>query len=166
MTSADYLRFPHIHRDLLTFVAEDDVWLAPVSGGRAWRLSADDAKVASPRLSRDGTQVAWSGRKDGASEVYLASTDGGGSRRLTYWGDPATKVCGWSPAGEVLAVTAWGQPFEHLPWAHVISADAARPGSRQLPFGTASDIAMEHAATIQSLRRLAVCAPGTSAATQ
>ena len=120
------------------------MWLAPVSGGRAWRLSADDAKAASPRLSRDGTQVAWSGRKDGASEVYLASTDGGGSRRLTYWGDPATKVCGWSPAGEVLAVTAWGQPFEHLPWAHVISADAARPGSRQLPFGTASDIAMEH----------------------
>ena len=29
-----YLRFPHIHGDLLTFVAEDDVWLAPAVGGQ------------------------------------------------------------------------------------------------------------------------------------
>ena len=54
MTSAGYLRFPHLHGDLLTFVAEDDVWLAPLDGGRAWRLSADRAEAASPRFSRDG----------------------------------------------------------------------------------------------------------------
>src|SRR5713226_8020050 len=41
VTSPSYLRFPHVHGDLLTFVAEDDVWLAPAAGGRAWRLSAD-----------------------------------------------------------------------------------------------------------------------------
>jgi tricorn protease len=30
-----YLRFPHLHGDLVTFVAEDDVWIAPLDGGRA-----------------------------------------------------------------------------------------------------------------------------------
>jgi len=37
-----YLRYPHLHGDLVTFVAGDDVWLGLVAGGRAWRLSADD----------------------------------------------------------------------------------------------------------------------------
>ena len=46
MTSSSYLRFPHLHGDLVTFVAEDDVWLAPSDGGRAWRLTSDAAPAA------------------------------------------------------------------------------------------------------------------------
>ena len=34
-----YLRFPHVHGDLLTFVTEDDVWLAPADGRP--RVAAD-----------------------------------------------------------------------------------------------------------------------------
>ena len=77
MTSSGYLRFPHIHGDLITFVAEDDVWLAPAAGGRAWRLSADQALASWPRFSPDGTQVAWTGSRDDSAEVYVAATDGG-----------------------------------------------------------------------------------------
>ena len=58
MASDGYLRFPHLHADLLTFVADDDVWLAPADGGRAWRLSADRARAGHPRLARDGRSVA------------------------------------------------------------------------------------------------------------
>ena len=76
MTSAGYLRFPHLHGDLLAFVAEDDVWLAPLDGGRAWRLSADRAEAANPRFSRDGSWVAWTSWRDGPAEVYLAGVDG------------------------------------------------------------------------------------------
>ncbi len=146
VTSASYLRFPHVSRDLLTFVAEDDVWLAPVAGGRAWRLSADDAVATWPRLSGDAAQVAWTARQDGASEVYLADTGGGPSRRLTYWADPAARVCGWSPGGEVLAVTSSGQPFSHLPHAHMITTADGAAATRRLPFGPASDLAMDSGA--------------------
>ncbi|GAY12650.1 hypothetical protein [Pseudonocardia sp. N23] len=45
-----YLRFPHLHRDTLVFTAEDDVWTAPLAGGRAYRLTADDVPVSRPRL--------------------------------------------------------------------------------------------------------------------
>ena len=72
VTSAGYLRFPHIHGDLITFVAEDDVWLAPAAGGRAWRVSADRAQVSHPRLARDGTLVAWTSWRDGPPEVIRA----------------------------------------------------------------------------------------------
>jgi hypothetical protein len=38
---AAYFRYPDIFGDLITFCAADDVWLAPASGGRAWRLTND-----------------------------------------------------------------------------------------------------------------------------
>src|SRR5690606_9755362 len=47
----NYLRYPHLHADLVTFVAADDVWIAPVGGGRAWRLTHDSAPAAFPRFS-------------------------------------------------------------------------------------------------------------------
>ena len=45
MAESSYLRYPHVARDLVTFAAEDDVWLASLSeaadggGTRAWRLT-------------------------------------------------------------------------------------------------------------------------------
>jgi tricorn protease len=146
VTSAGYLRYPHIHGDLLTFVADDDVWLAPASGGRAWRLSAEGAPVSFPRLSPDGSAVAWASSRDGTHEIYLAEVDGGGHRRLTYWGDPRTRVAGWSSEGEILAISATGQPASFLTWAHAVPVADAPP--RRLPFGPAADIAMDGAATV------------------
>ena len=141
MASDGYLRFPHLHADLLTFVADDDVWLAPAVGGRAWRLSADHAQAGYPRLARDGRSVAWTSQRDGAPDVYQADLDGGVARRLTFWGDESTRVTGWSPDGELLAVTAYGQPFSHHTWAHAVRPE---DGSfRRLPFGPVADLAIE-----------------------
>jgi tricorn protease len=143
VTSAGYLRYPHIHGDLLAFVAGDDVWLAPVSGGRAWPLTADGTPVSYPRFSPDGAKIAWTSYRDGAPEVYLADTDGGNPVRLTYWGDGEATVSGWTPAGEVLAVSAAGQPT-YIPWAYAI-----RPGEapRRLPFGPVTNLAQRGTAT-------------------
>jgi tricorn protease len=144
VTSSGYLRFPHVHGDLITFVAEDDVWLAPAAGGRGWRLSADQALASRPRLSPDGTQVAWTGSRDDSAEVYVAAADGGASRRLTHWGANATRTCGWTPDGEVLAVTDAGQPFGTLTWAHAIGlAPGAEPvRDTRLPYGQVADLSV------------------------
>ena len=146
MTSVGYLRYPHIQGDLLTFVADDDVWLAPASGGRAWRLSAEGASVSYPRLSPDGATVAWTTTRDAASEIYLASTDGTGYRRLTWWGDGRTRVTGWNADGEILAISATGQPASFLTWAHAVPVTGAPP--RRLEFGPAGDIAARGPVTV------------------
>ncbi|GAA1925766.1 S41 family peptidase [Streptomyces sodiiphilus] len=144
MTSPSYLRFPHVAGELLTFTAEDDVWAAPLAGGRAWRISADQAPVAHPRLSPDGTLVAWGSSRDGAPEVHVAPADGGPSRRLTYWGGTETAVRGWLPPGpdgtpEVLATGAHDRPSIRETWARAVPLDGGP--ARLLPYGPVGAVA-------------------------
>jgi tricorn protease len=147
--SAGYLRYPHVHGDLITFVAGPDVWLAPAEGGRAWRLSADAAQVSFPRFSRDGSRVAWTSWRDGNPEVYAADPEGGDATRLTYWGDSQTRVTGWTAAGEVLAISSAGQPAMKYRRAFAVPglADEGAP-PRPLPYGPVSDVVIEEAATV------------------
>jgi tricorn protease len=145
VTSRGYLRYPHIQGDLITFVAEDDVWLAPADGGRAWRMSSDSVAVANPRFSRDGAAVAWTSWRHGDAEAYVADTAGTAATRLTYWNDPKTQVAGWTPDGEVIVVSATGQFATEYPWAFAVPATGGP--ARRLPYGPVADLAIEAEAT-------------------
>ncbi|MHC3473276.1 S41 family peptidase [Streptomyces sp. 7R007] len=134
-----YLRHPHLHGELVAFTAEDDVWLAPLDGGRAWRVSADNVPVTQPRISPDGTTVAWTSTRDGAPEVHVAPVAGGPSRRLTYWGSWRTAVRGWTPGGEVLAISAQGQAGLRRTWARTVPLDGGPAAT--LPHGPVGDVA-------------------------
>src|ERR1700733_3249755 len=142
VASAGYLRYPHVNGELIAFVAGEDVWLAPVMGGRAWWLTAETAEVSYPRFSRDGTRVAWTSWRDGSPEVYAADADGGDAARLTFWGDPQTRVTGWTAGDEVLAVTAAGQPAMKSRRAFAVPGSGDAP-PRLLPFGPVNDLALE-----------------------
>ena len=150
VTESRYLRYPNLRGDLLTFVADDDVWLAPSSGGRAWRISADRAPAAGPKFSADGSLVAWTSWRDGPPEIYLTSTAGGDSVRISYWSNQNTRFRGWSPDREILATTAADQPFQHYTWAYAIPVSDGTgrfAEQRRLPFGPVGDIAMDGSAT-------------------
>ena len=148
VTESRYLRHPNLRGDLLTFVADDDVWLAPADGGRAWRISADRAQAAGPKFSGDGGLVAWTSWRDGPPEIYLASTDGGDTSRVSYWSNQGTRLRGWNHEGEILATTAANQPHTHYTWAYAIPvSDGAGHFAehRRLPYGPAGDIAIDAA---------------------
>ena len=144
MSQTSYLRFPHVAGDLLTFVAEDDVWLAELPAGaggsvRASRFTSDWQPVKRPRLSPDGTRLAWARQRDGAPEVYAAPVDGGAATRLTYWADARTDVLGWASGDEV--VVAGGRPPARGDvWAHAVPADGGVPV--ELPYGTLQALAV------------------------
>ncbi|MFC9942395.1 S41 family peptidase [Streptomyces pratensis] len=152
-----YLRFPHIHKDLLCFAAEDDLWVAPLAPagqrpGRAWRLTVDRTRVGHPRFSPDGSRIAYTTWRTLDPEIHIAPVDGGPARRLTYWGSTDARVCGWSPdpgeSSQILAVSSHNQPFSYFSWAYSVPTDGS-PGGK-LPWGPVSDIAV---ADIDGTRR-------------
>ncbi|MFD7415936.1 S41 family peptidase [Kitasatospora purpeofusca] len=136
-----YLRHPHLHGDLITFVAENDVWLAPLDGGRAWRLTADHRPVRRPMFSPDGRHVAFTSTRDGAPEVHVAPVDGGPSRRLTHWGDAQTQLRGWTADGRPIATTATGQASLRRTWARAVPLDGGE--AARLPYGPVGGLAFE-----------------------
>lgn len=140
MTSDSYLRFPHVRGDQVVFVAEDDIWAVDRDGGRAFRVSADHSPAKSPRLSPDGSLVAWTSDRDGAFEVHVAPVDGGVSRRLTFWGQRLTLVRSWLSDAELLVVSTTGYGERQRAFAHAVPVDGSP--SRRLPYGWLDDIAL------------------------
>ena len=139
MTSSSYLRFPHLHGDLVTFVAEDDVWIAPLGGGRAWRVSALQLPARNPRFTPDGKQLVWTVVQGTAPEVVTADVDGGGYRQLSYFGHATTKVKGFTPDGDVLVTSAFRQADSRL--THAYSLPLAGGWATELPLGPVESVA-------------------------
>src|SRR5689334_20968834 len=118
-----YLRYPQLVGDTVVFVADDDVWLVPASGGTARRLTSDRAPAARPRLSADGTAVAWTSRRDGNPEVYWVPVAGGTPQRLTWWNSAKTRLLGWTADRRVVAASSCGEPFTSRMWAWALPLD-------------------------------------------
>ena len=128
-----YYRFPTIHDDRIVFVAEDDLWAVPVTGGVARRLTANLGAVSHPAFSPDGQWLAFVGREEGHAEVYVMPAAGGAARRLTFQGSDAT-VVGWHGDRIVFASDA-GRPLLRDIWLHTVDLEGNEP--RPLALGPA-----------------------------
>ncbi|MCM2258026.1 MAG: S9 family peptidase [Vicinamibacteria bacterium] len=84
-----------------------DIFVAPVAGGPARRITTNKASDGSPTWSPDGTRLAFVSRREGdaAGQLYVIPTDGGEALRITDLplgvSDPR-----WLPDGKRLVVVA------------------------------------------------------------
>jgi tricorn protease len=159
VTESSYLRYPHVSRDLITFTAQDAVWLASLSeaaddrGTRARRLTTGESPAMHPRLNPSATHVAWTSTGDGSRsfgmsaprEAYAMPADGGPVRRLTYWGDQLAKVRGWVDDNQVLVLSGTGQHFSRKTWAFAVPLSGP---ARRLDYGPAGDVAIREGAVL------------------
>ena len=118
-----YYRQPAIHGDTVVFVAEGDLWSAPLSGGPAVRLTTHPAAEARPAISPDGKFLAFTARFEGPTEVYLMPRTGGRPRRLTFDAAQISHV-GWTPDGRVLVGT---DAYAGLPSKQLVALDFSSP---------------------------------------
>ncbi|MBT2521687.1 S41 family peptidase [Arthrobacter sp. ISL-28] len=139
MTSSSYFRFPHLHGDLVTFVAEDDVWIAPLGGGRSWRVSSLQQPARNPRFTPDGKKLVWTVLQGSAPEVVIADVDGGGYRQLTFFGHSTTRVKGFTPGGDVVVTSAFRQAEGRHTHAYRLSTEGG--WAEELPFGPVESVA-------------------------
>lgn len=96
-----YLRFPHVHGDQLVFVADDDLWLASLDGGRAHRITTDGNPPRSPRFSPDGSSIAFVADAGAGPDLHVVTREGARSR-LTWLGSRRMQVAGWLDDEHVL----------------------------------------------------------------
>ncbi|HEY3999404.1 MAG TPA: PDZ domain-containing protein, partial [Candidatus Xenobia bacterium] len=131
-----YCRFPSICRDYIIFVCEDDLWLVGADGGRAWRLTAGVASATHPLFSPDGHSVAFVGREEGPSEVYVMPAEGGPARRLTFQGTLCA-IAAWSREGDAILYSSSAErPFRRDNWLYRVGIDGGMP--ERLPMGPAT----------------------------
>lgn len=135
-----YYRSPTLHGQRVVFVCETDLWTVDAAGGAARRLTANVVEATSPRLSPDGTRLAFVGREEGTREVYVMPAAGGAPRRLTYLGAGLRAVVGWTPDGErVVFASSSGQPFARSYRLWEVPHTGGPP--QLLPYGRADRVA-------------------------
>jgi tricorn protease len=124
------MRFPDVHGDKVVFVAGEDIWIAPVQGGVAARLTTHDGEETFPKFSNDGTLIAFTGEYDGNADVYVMDTYGGNIRRVTYH-PGVDAVIGWDPAKNKIMFTSMRNSFGGFTRLFLINPDGT--GLEEVP---------------------------------
>ena len=116
------LRFPDIHKDKVVFAYAGDIWIAPVAGGAATRLTSHEGIEQFPKFCPSGKWIAFTGEYDGSQQVYIVSAAGGEPKQLTYY--PSTTfperfgadnmVYGWTPDGSKVVFRSQRDSFDAL----------------------------------------------------
>lgn len=87
----------------ILFAWRRDLWMAPIDGGAARRLTVHPANDAAPRPSPDGRRIAFLSDRSGSTQIHVLDLEGGAPRQITFDSHPKTLV-GYTPDGAGLLV--------------------------------------------------------------
>jgi Tol biopolymer transport system component/imidazolonepropionase-like amidohydrolase len=84
----------------LVFSLLGDLYLLPIAGGEARRITSGPAYDVQPRFSPDGQQIAFASDRSGIENVWLCALDGSAPRALTHEKEVTVSAPAWSPDGQ------------------------------------------------------------------
>ena len=129
------MRFPDINGNTVVFVCGEDIWSVPADGGIATRLSIHDGQERFPKISPDGTLIAFTGEYDGNADVYVMNIHGGNITRVTY--HPGyDEVVGWHPGKNKILFRSNRHSFSRFNRLFLIAPDGT--DLEELPIHEAS----------------------------
>jgi imidazolonepropionase-like amidohydrolase/Tol biopolymer transport system component len=88
----------------LVFDLMGDLYVMPVEGGRATRITRGAAFDMQPRFSPDGRQVAFISDRDGLNNIWVIAPDGSGARQVSKERERDVNSPAWSPDGRYVFV--------------------------------------------------------------
>ena len=107
------LRFPDIQGERIAFVHAGDIYVVNAAGGTALRLTSHEGSELYPKLSPDGSRIAFSAEYNGTRQVFVMPSGGGEPKQLTWYGDVGPmpvrggtdyRVLDWTPDGKHVVV--------------------------------------------------------------
>ena len=120
------LRNPSLNQERIAFVYAGDIWTVSRGGGEARRLTSVGAVSEGPYYSPDGSQIAYSTKERGLTDVYVVNSDGGVPRRLT-WEPTGNLAVGWTPDGKDVLFTSGHASKSVYPRLFRVRADGVGP---------------------------------------
>lgn len=88
-------------RDIV-FSLLGDLYLLPIAGGAAKRLTTGPAWDVQPRFSPDGSRIAFASDRSGLENLWLVDRDGGRARQVSHEESSTVSQPAWSPDGHYL----------------------------------------------------------------
>ncbi len=124
------MHYPDVSETDVVFTWENDLWLVPVEGGIAKRITKLEGREEYAKFSPDGKWIAFTGSYDGGRNVYIMPKNGGVPVQLT-WHPSSDVVLDWSPDGkEILFRSRREYPFRNHE-VYLVPIDGGTP--RKLP---------------------------------
>jgi tricorn protease len=96
---------PAVSADRIAFGYANDLWVANLDGTNVRRLTSHPGIESGPRFSPDGKWIAFTGRYEGNTDVYIVPSEGGVPKRLT-WHPKNDVALGFTPDGASVVFTS------------------------------------------------------------
>ncbi len=128
------LQHPSLSRTSIAFDYAGEIWTVARTGGHAERLVAGEGQLSRPIFSPDGSRIAFTGRYDGNTDVYVVSSEGGEPKRLTFH-PGADEAVGWTPDGRSILFRSPRVVPRDLDQLYLVAAAGGVPTLLPLPSG-------------------------------
>ncbi|HKJ42764.1 MAG TPA: PDZ domain-containing protein [Sunxiuqinia sp.] len=133
--NARMFQFPDVSATQIVFYYGGDLWIAPITGGTASKLTNAKGQEILPRFSPDGSQIAFSGNYNGNTDIYVMSSKGGMPFRLTHHG-MADLLSDWYPDGkQLLYASSMESGRQRFHQFYAEPAEGGMPSKLPLPYG-------------------------------
>jgi tricorn protease len=130
------LQHPSLSATQIAFDYGGEIWTVGRNGGRATRLVTGEGRLSGPIFSPDGSMIAFTGRYDGNTDVYVVPAAGGEPRRLT-WHPGDDVALSWTPGGRSILFRSPRKTARDLDGLYTVDAAGGPPRAVPLPSGEA-----------------------------
>lgn len=125
---------PALSATHIAFAHAGQIWTVPRAGGRAQRIVIGQSANSAPVYSPDGSLIAYAGRYDGNTDVYVVAADGGEPRRLTYYPGPDVPIA-FTADGKRLLIRSMRGSSRDLERFYLLPLDGGIPTPVPVPTG-------------------------------
>jgi len=141
--NARLFQYPDVSDSEITFSYAGDIWVAPITGGTAHKLSSPKGQEILPKFSPDGKKIAFSGNYNGNIDIYVISHKGGIPHRVTY--HPSTdRMLDWMPDGKnILFASARESGRQRFDRLFTIPATSGLAKKLPVPYGEFASVSAD-----------------------